>query len=174
LKSFNRSLPLLFLLFFLPVSCGYHNPYVYTGPEVSVYITTWKNKTNELRLDNMVYQSLVKWYQKSNHITIKKGQEGADLILAGEILSIDIPSLSYGVNNITTEVKVRLNVRYILKNLKTGKVLVEVPGQSFSESYLINTSIAITKDNEYKALERIIDDLSEKIYMKTLNELQHP
>ena len=125
-------------------------------------------------MDNQIYQSLVKWYQKSDHIQVKKGQEGADLILAGEIISIDIPSLSYGVNNITTEVKVRLKVRYILKNLKTGKVLMEVPSKSFSESYLINTSSAITKDNEYKALERIIDDLSEKIYLKTLDELQHP
>jgi hypothetical protein len=144
------------------------------GPDISVYITTWKNKTNELRLDNQIYQSLVKWYQKSDHIKVKKGPEGADLILAGEIVSIDIPSLSYGVNNITTEVKVRLKVSYILKNVKTGKVLVEVTGQSFSESYLINTSSAITIDNEYKSLERIIDDLSEKIYLSTLNEFQHP
>jgi hypothetical protein len=114
----------------------------------------------------------VSWYQKSNHIKIKKGQEETDLILAGEIISIDIPSLSYGINNITTEVKVRLTVRYILKNLKTGKVLVEVPSQTFSESYLVNPSSAITKDNEYKALDRIIEDLAEKIYLKTLDELQ--
>jgi hypothetical protein len=172
LKSFSRRLPLFILLIFFPVSCGYHNPYVYTGPDISVYITTWKNKTNELRLDSKIYQSLVIWYQKSNHIKVKKGQEEADLILAGEIISIDIPSLSYGVNNITTEVKVRLTVRYVLKNLKTGKVLLEVPGQSFSESYLVNPSSAITKDNEYKALDKIIDDLSEKIYLKTLDELK--
>ena len=174
MKSFSRSLPLFILLFFLPVSCGYHNPYVYTGPEISVYITTWKNKTNELRLDNQIYQSLVKWYQKTNHIKVKQGQEGADLILAGEIVSIDIPSLSYGVNNITREVKVRLRVRYILKNLKTGKVLVEVPGQDYSETYLVTSGNATTKDNESKALEIIIDNLSEKIYLSTLNELQHP
>ena len=161
-------------LFFLPVSCGYHNPYIYNGPETSVYVTNWKNRTNELRLDSMIYQSLVKWYQKSDHIRIKKEKEGADLILAGEILSIEIPSLSYGLNNITTEVKVRLKVRYILKSLKTGKVLLEVPERTFSEPYLVNTtSSLITKDNEYKALGKIIDDLSEKIYLNTLNELQH-
>jgi hypothetical protein len=164
---------LFLLLIFFPVSCGYHNPYVYTGSDVSVYITTWKNNTNELHLGSKIYQSLVSWYQKSDHIRVKKGQEDADLILTGEILSIDIPSLSYGVNNITTEVKVRLKVRYILKNLRSGKVLLEVPVQWFSESYLVNPSIAVTRDNEYKALERIIDDLSEKIYLKTLNELQH-
>lgn len=110
----------------------------------------------------MIYQSLVKWYQKSNRIQVKREQEGSDMILAGEIVSIDIPTLSYGANNITTEVKVHLKVRYILKSIKTGKVLMEIPNQSFSEAYLINTSSSITKDNEYKALQRIIDDLSEK------------
>ena len=122
----------------------------------------------------MIYQSLVKWYQKSNRIQVKREQEGSDMILAGEIVSIDIPTLSYGANNITTEVKVHLKVRYILKSIKTGKVLMEIPNQSFSEAYLINTSSSITKDNEYKALQRIIDDLSEKIYLRTLNELQQP
>jgi hypothetical protein len=173
LKSFSRYLPVFLLLFFLPVSCGYHNPYIYNGPETSVYISPWNNKTNELRLNSLVHQSLVNWYQKSDHIRVTKSQEGADLILAGEILSISLPSLSYGVNNVTTEVKVGLRVRYILKNIKTGKVLMEVPSQSFSESYLVNTSSAISRDYEYDALGRIIDDLSEKIYLNTLNQLQH-
>ena len=173
MKSFSR-FSLLLLLSILPVSCGYHNPYTYNGPETSVYITTWKNKTNELRLDSQIYQSLFKWYQKSDHIRVKKEKDGADLILAGEIVSIDIPSLSYGLNNITTEVKVRLKVRYILKSLKTGKVLMEVPDRTFSESYLVNTSSSITRDNKDRALEKIVDDLSEKIYLNTLNILQHP
>ncbi len=174
MKTLSRYLPLCVLLLFLPASCGYHNPYVYTGPEISVYITNWKNRTNELRLDQKIYQSLIKWYQKSGSIKVKREKEGADLILAGEIVSIDLPSLSYGANNTTTQVKVRLTVRYILKNIKTGKVLVEVPNQVYSEPYTISSSSTTTKDNESKALDTIIDDLSEKIYLRTLNELQQP
>jgi len=171
LKSFSRYLPILILLAFWPTSCGYRNPYVYSGPDVSVYITTWKNRTSELRLDSKIYQSLIKWYQKSGgSIKVKKEKEGADLILAGEIISIDLPSLSYGSGGTTKEVKVRLTVRYILKNLKTGKVLVEIPNQVFAEAYSITSSSSTTKDNESKALDQIIDDLSEKIYIRTLNE----
>jgi hypothetical protein len=163
------------ILIFLLASCGYHNPYIYKGPDINVYITTWKNRTNELRLDSKIYQSLLKWYQKSGgSIKVKKEKEGSDLILAGEIISIDLPSLSYGANNTTREVKVRLTVRYILKNIKTGKILVEVPNQLFSEAYSVSSSSATTKDNESKALEVIIEDLSEKIYLRTLNELQQP
>jgi hypothetical protein len=175
LKSFSRYLPLFILLVFLPASCGYHNPYVYSGPDVSVYITNWKNRTSELRLDSKIYQSLIKWYQKSGgSIKAKKEKEGADLILAGEIISIDLPSLSYGTGGATKEVKVRLTVRYILKNLKTGKVLIEVPDQVFSEAYSISSSSTTTKDNESKALDTIINDLSESIYLKTLSELKQP
>ena len=70
--------------------------------------------------------------------------------------------------------KARLTVRYILKNIKTGKILVEVPNQMFSEAYAVSSSSVTTKDNESKALEVIIEDLSEKIYLRTLNELQQP
>jgi hypothetical protein len=175
LKSFSRYLPLFVLSVFLLTSCGYHNPYVYTGPDISVYITTWPNRTSELRLDSKIYQSLIKWYQKSGgSIKVKKEKEGADLILAGEIVSIDLPSLSYGSGGITKEVKVRLTIRYILKNLKTGKVLAEVPNQVYAEAYTISSSSSATKDNESKALDQIIDDLSEKIYLRTLNELKQP
>jgi hypothetical protein len=168
-------MPIFFLSVFLLTSCGYHNPYIYTGPDISVYVTTWSNRTSELRLDSKIYQSLIKWYQKSGgSIKVKKEKEGADLILAGEIVSIDLPSLSYGSTGAAVQVKVRLTVRYILKNLHTGKVLVEIPNQVFTEAYLISTSSAATKDNESKALDQIIDDLSEKIYMRTLNELKQP
>jgi hypothetical protein len=175
LKSIKRYLPLFILLVFLPSSCGYHNPYVYSGPDISVYITSWKNRTSELRLDSKIYQSLIKWYQKSGgSIKVKKEKEGSDLILAGEIISIDLPSLSYGSSGATKEVKVRLTVRYILKNIKTGKVLIEVPNEVFSEAYSISSSSTTTKDNESKALDLIIDDISEKIYLRTLTELKQP
>jgi len=173
LKSLSCFLPLCFILVLL-ASCGYHNPYVYNGPEKSVYFTNWKNRTNELGLDQKIYQSLIKWYQKSGSIKVQREKKGADLILAGEIVSIDLPSLSYGAGNATTQVKVYLTIRYILKNLKTGKVLVEVPNQVYSEAYTINSSSTVTKDNESKAIDTIIDDLSEKIYLRTLNEIRHP
>ena len=175
MKSFSRFMLPCFMLVFIAVACGYHNPYVYSGPEISVYIPTWKNRTNELRLDAKIYQSLVKWYQKSGgSIKVKKGKEGADLMLAGEIVSIDLPSLSFAANNTSAQVKVRLTVRYILKNIKTNKVLIEVSSQTYDEAYTVSGDITTTKGNESKALDTIIDDLSEKIYMRTLTELQQP
>lgn len=156
---------------FLLVSCGYYNPYVYSGPEKVIYITNWKNRTSELGLDSDIYQSLVRWFQKSGSIKISKQKEGADLVLAGEIVSISIPSLSYGAGNTTSEIKVKLTVRYILKDLTTGKAVMEVPKELWTEGYLVGASSSETRDNQDEAIKTIIDDLSQKIYQQTLVEL---
>ena len=43
-----------------------------------------------LQLDAKIYQSLIKWYQRSGSLNITKTKEGADYILAGEIISYNI------------------------------------------------------------------------------------
>lgn len=171
MKTAKRFIPFVLMLFFFLTSCGYHNPYVYSGPDRALYITTWQNRTNDLLLDAKIYQSLVRWFQKSGQIAVTKEKTGADLILAGEIISIDLPSLSYGVNNDATEVKVLLTVRYILKDIKTGEVLIEIPRETWTEEYAVGTSSSASSDNEREALAIIIDDLSERIYLKTLTKL---
>ncbi len=164
-------LPLVLVTGLILASCGYRSPYVYSGPDQNLYITSWHNRTNELLLDAKIYQSLVKWYQKSGSIKVIKGKDGAQLILAGEIISIDLPSLSYGSGNDATEVKVLLTVRYVLKDLVKDTVLLEVGRETWTEEYKVGASSSESSDNEKKALGIIIDDLSEKIYIKTLDIL---
>ena len=153
------------------VSCGYHNPNVYNGPHKVIYITEWKNNTSELGLDTKIYRSLTRWFQNSGSISTVREKTGADLILAGEIVSIELPSLSYGADNFATEVKVRLRVRYVLKDLHTNKILMEVPDQVWIEDYLISSNSAVNQDNERRALETIIEDLSQRIYQRTVSKL---
>lgn len=162
----------LFSLFFFAAAiaaCGYHNPNIYNGPDKVIYITEWKNRTSELGLDAKIYRSLTKWFQKSGSISTVRQKEGADLILAGEIVSLELPSLAYGANRLTAEVKVRLRVRYIVKEISTNKILLEIPDQIWDESYLVSLNSATNSDNEAKALEKIIEDLSQKIYQKTIS-----
>ena len=171
MKRRKYIIPFVLLVGFILASCGYYNPYVYSGPNRDLYITNWHNRTKELLLDAKIYQSLTRWYQKSGNITVTKKKEGAQLILAGEILSIDLPSLSYGASDAATEVKVLLTVRYILKDIETNKVLLEVGQETWTEGYKVGVTSSQSSDNEKEALEIIIDDLSEKIYIKTLGIL---
>ena len=170
MKMVIRLIPLV-LLACIITACGYHNPNVYSGPSKSIYITEWKNRTSELSIDSKIYRSLTKWFQRSSSITVVRQKEGADLILGGEIVSIALPSLSYGTNFIATEVKIILKVRYILKEIATNKIVLEVPEEIRLEEYLLTSDSKTNSDNETEALEKIIEDLSQKIYQKTVSEL---
>ena len=149
--------------------CGYYFPHVYEGAHRVIYMQTWKNRTNKLGLDMKIYQSLSRWFQKTEAVDLTKEKSGADLILAGEILSIDLPSVSWNSVSDATGTKVQLYVRYALKDLKTGKILWEVPNKLYTADYTVQTATSAADD---EALSKIIDDMSEHIYLGVLNKLR--
>lgn len=151
--------------------CGYRNPYVYSGEEKSIYVTTWKNRTSNLELDAQIYQELLTWFQKSRALKITKEKEGADFILAGEIVSIDIPSLAYDAANDASDVKLKLKVRYIFKDLVNDRVLFEKPMVERRQSYRVTGDAAETRDNYDAALDILVEEPCQDIYQKTLVEL---
>lgn len=151
--------------------CGYHNPNVYTGPSRTIYMTEWKNRTSELGLNSQIYRSLTRWFQKTASIDTVRQKEGADLILAGEIISLELPSLAYSANSVTSQVKVILRVRYILKDIASNKIVLEVANEYWTEEYLVSTDSSANSDNEQEALETIIEDLSRRIYQRTISEI---
>ena len=133
----------------------------------------WQNRTSQLGLDAKIYQSLSRWFQKSKSIELTKDKSEADLILAGEIIDIDLPSVSWEGDAQTTEVKVRLQVRYVLKDIKSDEILWEVPIELWTEAYLHGWhSRRTVADNEQAALAQIIKDMSERIYIGTLDRLR--
>ncbi|MBU1565370.1 MAG: hypothetical protein KJ630_07060 [Proteobacteria bacterium] len=170
MKTVSRLFPLI-VIACIVAACGYRNPNIYNGPHKNIYITEWKNRTSELGLDSKLYRSMTRWFQKSGSISTVRQKDGADLILAGEVVSLELPSLSYGANNITSEVKVRLRVRYIVKEIATNKILIEIGDQTWEESYLVSTNNSTNMDNESKALDKIIEDMSQKIYQRTISSI---
>lgn len=163
--------PTLLLLLFL-TGCGYHNPNIYNGPDQVIFLNNWKNRTNDLSLDARFYQNLYRWYQRSGSITVTRDKEVADLVLAGEVISISLPSRSYDSSNSATEVRVSIKVRYVLQDRATGAILVEQPSETWSETYLVGTTTSITNTNQQEAITTIVDDISEGIYQKTLKVLK--
>jgi len=149
--------------------CGYYFPNIYDGPEKSVYMPNWKNRTDKLGIDSLMYQSLSSWFQKSPAIRITKEKNNADLILAGEITYIDLPSVAWDGNARSTGTKVQLILRYVLKDLKSNDIIWEVPRDVWTEDV---SAINESADTEDEALKVIVDDISEKIYLGTLNKLR--
>jgi len=161
---------MLCALLFL-AACGYHNPYVYDGPDKIIYFAEWKNRTNNLELNTRLYQSLVRWFQKSGSLHVRAERQGADLILAGEIKSLYFPSLAYNASNMAVTGRMYLTVRYILKDLRSGAVLLEEPNYVLDEEYLILADAALTRSSEDEAVGRALEDLSQKIYQRCLAEI---
>ena len=170
MKTFRRFFAMLAMAAMF-TACGYHNPNVYDGPSKTIYMAEWKNRTSELGLDSQIYRSLTRWFQKSGSIGTVRNKAGADLIFAGEIISLDLPSLAYGENSITTQVKVILSVRYILKDIATNKIVLEVPSEYWTEEFLVSDNSTLNLTNENAALETIIDDMSKRIYQRTVSKL---
>ena len=164
--------PVLLMLSFILGGCVYYFPHVYDGPTKLIYMPSWQNRTSNLELDTEIYQSLARWFQKSKSIVLTKNREEADLILAGEILSIYLPGIAWDANASAQEVKVRLEVRYILKDLKTEEILWEVPKELWTEEYSSRGGSSDIADNEKEALNQIKDDLSERIYLGILQKLR--
>ena len=169
MKKYITSILLFVSVTILFAGCGYYFPSVYDGPSKTIYMPQWKNRTSKLGIDITLYKSLSRWFQQSEAIILSKDKSKAELILAGEIVSIDLPSIAWGGDTITTDVKIRLGVRYVLKDLKTGALLWEVPHEIWTEDYPSKT-LSTVAENE--ALATIIDDLSERIYLGTLSTLR--
>lgn len=169
LKTRRYGWGLVLLCMLVLGGCGYYFPHVYEGPHRSIYMPTWQNRTNKLGLDMKIYQSLSHWFQKSEAVNLTKEKSGADLILAGEILSIDLPSVSWENISTATGTQVNLYVRYVLKDNNSGKILWEVPNKLYTADYTVKTA-TIAADDE--ALAKIIDDLSEDIYLGALNKIR--
>ena len=172
MRLLNHKVCALFFVAVLLSGCGYYFPHVYNGPARSIYMPTWKNRTSQLDLDAKIYQSLSRWFQKSKSLQTTKTKDQADLILAGEIVSIDLPSISWDGSAQTTEVKVRLTVRYVLKDLKSNTILWEVPEELWTEPYPTVGGSSVLANREQDALNKIIADLSEHIYIRTLDQLR--
>jgi hypothetical protein len=173
--KFGGSIVLVFALFLS--GCGYYFPHVYNGPARIVYMPTWQNRTNKLELNNKIYQSLARWFQKSEAINLTKDNTKGDLILTGEILSIDLPSVSWDGVSVATSTKVKLFVRYVLKDLKTGAILWEVPRKLYTADFTLNRGNINTDPNTFnitedEALKLIIEDMSEHIYLGILNKIR--
>ena len=170
--NISRRAACLLLALALPAlaGCGYSFPHVMDGPERVIYMPDWENRTNKLSLDNRIYQSLARWFQKTDAARLTKTREGADYILAGEIQYIDLPSVSWDGVTRSKSINVILVVRYALQDVKTGKLIWEVPGKAYTADY---SEERVSAAGDEVALDEIIADMAEDIYIGTLRRIRH-
>jgi Lipopolysaccharide-assembly len=168
----------ILLLLFLTISgCGYSNPYVKKTapgtPAKTLLITTWQNRTNELGLESAYFRLFNAWFKNSNTINVVFDENQADLKLTGEISAIDLPGLFYDPSDEALEIKLKLTVRFTLRDNRTNSILWQEKQYTFYEPFIIDPSGKKTESNKQRALLRIGDEIAELIYLRTHEIVSH-
>jgi hypothetical protein len=163
---------LIFFLFSLISSCGYHNPLSSTLPKTSIYLAKWDNHTNILGLESIISQSITTWMLENKKLILVDSIEESDYQLSGKILSINTPGLSYGLFDRAIEVKAIIKLNYSFKDSKTGKILWQQKGAVFEKPYLLGFDAVKTLSNRKASLLEMANDLGERIFLQTINSLR--
>ena len=173
--------PVVIFILLLPLfacsACGYSNPYARKDlqeiPAKTLLLTTWQNRTNELGLESTYFRLFNAWFKQSGRIAVVFAEKEADLKLTGEISAIDLPGLFYDSLDEALEIKIKLTVRFTLRDNRNNAILWQERQLIFYEPFIIDPAGERTQYNKQQALLRIGDELAELIYMRTHEIVNH-
>ena len=100
----------------------------YDGPPVYLAIPTLENRTFESNLEYKYTEYLKEEFAVAGGAQVVDDVQGADYVMKGAILSVNLPSLTFTQNQ-TQESRVTVNVKVEVKDRRSGKI---VWGQSSS------------------------------------------
>ena len=117
---------LLVVLLFLLQGCGYQTPYARSIneqlPATNIHLNIWANQTNELGLENLIYQKTADWLQQSRQLKITDDKEQADYLLTGTVLSVDYPATAFTITDTAATLKATVRTTYQLLKKSSGAV----------------------------------------------------
>ena len=155
----------LSLVLLTVTGCGYHNPNMLPpeqqGRVLKLHIPLWPNPTNEIRLASDIRNALQDWLGQSKQFTLVDNSGEADYILNGKINSVSYLGRSYDANNRALALIATLRIEYTVTDTSTGKAAWVAKNFALSESYSLDTDA-----HKRQALETIVDNLGEQIYIR--------
>ena len=170
----NKTIILLLIALILSIiaGCGYYNPYVANSDAqpFSVHRSMWKNQTNELGLEAILYQSLSNWLRKTKIIDLKESLNDAQYQIVGKITMVDHPEIAYGDDNEATELRAQLGVEYSIVDKTNGTTIFDRK-KTYTETFHQSSSPTQLQTNKNEAMIQIADDISEEIYLYIINKV---
>ena len=170
-----RSLFILTTLAFLLNGCGYHSPYSNKIDDINekavIYLSVWKNNTNELGLEGQILQNIADWLQESKHLSLTNKKEESDLVLTGSIDSIELQATAYSSSDRATTIKARVNTSYQLVRRQSGEKVKQTQNTLRETTYSVGNDAVITQSRKQDALAGIAYAIGEQIYLEVFYEL---
>ena len=140
----------------------------------SIGIPTFKNLTNEFKIEQIITSALLKEFSSRTRGQVNSSSSGVDLVLVGEIRSLDLLPVTYRTQNVgektfgsAFQVTLRVSVKLIRKH--DFAVIWKNEDFVFRERYILNTNIRDFFSEENPALERLAKDFSSGLASAILN-----
>jgi hypothetical protein len=167
-KAKKNPLSIFSLCFILLLGwgCGYHFYGAKSNlpPEIQkVAIPLFANDTSEMGLERTLTNSLIYEFTRSKvlQVTLEKD---SDAVLLGRIRTYDTGAVTFAAQDRSLERRITLTVNVSLKRQADGRVLWSQENLSRYETYRVLTDTASTEQNRLRALEKLAQDLSERIH----------
>jgi hypothetical protein len=171
------------IVFFLPFvlvlnqACGYRvRSSIGRLPDdmKSIGIPTFKNLTNEFKIEQIITSALLKEFSSRTQCRVNSSSSGVDLVLMGEIRSLDLLPVTYRTQNVgektfgsAFQVTLRVGVKLIRQ--RDSAIIWQNDDFVFRERYMLNTNVRDFFSEENPALERLAKNFSSELASSILN-----
>jgi hypothetical protein len=182
MHEIQKRIVLRMLLFVLlavtsTVSCGYHvRRSIGRLPDGmnSIGIPTFKNLTNEFKIEQIVTKSVLKEFSARTTGRVSSDNTGVDLVLLGEIRSLDLLPVIYRTQTADEKTfgsvfQVTMRVSVKLVRQQDTAIIWQNEDYIFRERYLLNSNVRDFFSEENPAWERMANSFSTGLTSAILN-----
>ncbi len=165
-------LPLLLMLMFSFLGCGYHTAgHAVQLPEnvKTISIPPFKNETLTYRIEQMLTSSVVREFTTRTHYHILNDpSEEADATLRGTVLSTTASPLTYDTaTGQAASILVVVSLKVTLTD-RNGKVLYQNPAYLFREQYEVSQDLSSFFEEDSPAFRRLSQDFARTLVSNIL------
>jgi hypothetical protein len=149
--------PAMFSAMFL-TGCGYSTQRPFATDIQTVHVEMFQSREFRRELEFRLTESIVKRIEMDTPYKIAS-RERADLLVAGEVLSVENITLGDDFQtDLPREIGSTVAVRFSIKDLRTGEILVERPRFVYQTSYIPPVGETFSD-----GMTRAMDGLAEQI-----------
>jgi hypothetical protein len=155
----------------LPGGCGYHlvgHSSTLPAGIQSVGIPTFVNRTNRPELEQRVTEHVIDEFTTRGRVRILPGEEGAQAVLRGEILSYTVTPVVISEQGRATRYEIMITAHVTLSETTTDRVLWEDDHFLFKQQYDVATNPQVFIDQEIVAIDDVATDFSRSVVTSIL------
>ena len=152
-------------------ACGYHlSGRASTLPQGvrTIGIPTFVNRTSRPELEQRVTEHIIDEFTTRGRLRIVPGEEGAQAILQGEILSYTVTPVVISELGRATRYEIRITARVHLSQIATEKVLWEDDHFLFKQQYDVPADPQAFVDQEIVAIDDVATDFARSVVTSIL------